>query len=92
MVYRIGAAFEQSQSAPEVSDTAAAVAPSPGAQQQGGARGLLLLVPLMLGLNGKVTPGSPQIDPACIFTSAVLSGNIDEEQQNSQVSAVDGPP
>lgn len=92
VVYRIGAAFEQSGSAPKASDTAAAAPASAGAPQQGGARGLLLLVPLMLGLNGKVTPGSPQINPACIFGSALSLGNTDEEQQDHQVSAKGGPP
>lgn len=52
MALRVGAVFEGSQSAAEGPDAAAA--PSAGAEQAAGARGLLLLVPLMLGLNGKV--------------------------------------
>ena len=69
----VGVAFEHSQSAPRASDAAAAAAPSAGVDQQGGARGLLLLVPLMLGLNGKVPPGSPQRGPVskrCTFMTA----------------------
>ena len=60
---RVAAAFADSHSAAGASGaaepTAAAAAappgmPGAGTGQQGGAKGLLLLVPLMLGLHGKV--------------------------------------
>lgn len=74
VVLRVGAAFEHSQSASKASDTAAAAAASSAVlNHQGGARGLLLLVPLMLGLNGKVLPGSPQRGPVCKHCTVMLT-------------------
>lgn len=64
-VFRIGAVFQgsekaaaagpQSATAAAVGAAAAAAVATAGAGQLAGAQGLLLLVPLMLGPNGKVT-------------------------------------
>lgn len=70
---RVAAAFADSHSAAGASGaaepTAAAAAPPgmPGAgtEQQGGAKGLLLLVPLMLGLHGKVKLARTVWSTAC---------------------------
>ena len=65
--FRVGAVFRQSQSVSEAPDEAATSAAAAAAAStevtQKGARGLLLLVPLMLGLNGKVSPLIPQRSP-----------------------------
>lgn len=72
---RVAAAFADSHSAAGTSGaaepTAAAAAPPamPGAgtEQQGGAKGLLLLVPLMLGLHGKVKLARTGWSKACTY-------------------------
>ena len=72
---RVAAAFADSHSAAGASGAAKPAAaaaaqpgmPGAGTEQQGGAKGLLLLVPLMLGLHGKVKLARTGWSRACTY-------------------------